>query len=327
LLRRITNGGHVPAYRGHPPQVDANVFLTDGGIETTLIFDDGFELPAFAAFTLLSDEAGRAALVRYFESYVAIAVRDGVGIVLETPTWRASADWAGRLGCTLEELVAINRDAVELLLDLRQRHETAATPIVLSGCVGPRGDGYQVESTMTVGAARDYHALQAGTFADTEADLITAITMTYVEEAVGVVEAARAAGMPVVISFTVETDGRLPSGQSLGEAIDAVDAATGRYPLYYMVNCAHPTHFTRALEGTPTWAARLGGLRANASTLSHAELDSAEELDAGDPLDLAVRYRELREQLPALRVLGGCCGTDHRHIDAISKACVTSQSG
>lgn len=309
-------------YREQLPQVDADVFLTDGGIETTLIFNDGFELPDFAAFTLLDDTAGRAALVRYFESYVAIAVRDRVGIVLETPTWRASADWAERLGVTLEKLAAINRDAVELLADLRQRHETPATPIVISGCVGPRGDGYRVDRAMTVEEAQDYHALQARTFADAEADLITAITMTYVEEAVGVTEAARAAGMPVVISFTVETDGRLPSGQPLGEAIDAVDAGTASYPAYYMVNCAHPTHFSHVLQGAPSWAARLGGLRANASTLSHDELDNAEELDSGDPLDLAARYRALQQQLPALRVLGGCCGTDHRHIDAISRACV-----
>jgi S-methylmethionine-dependent homocysteine/selenocysteine methylase len=317
-----TTGGAMPAYRNHLPQLDADVFLTDGGIETTLIFDDGFELPDFAAFTLLADGPGRAALVRYFESYVAIAVRDGVGIILETPTWRASADWAGRLGCSLEELAAINRDAVELLVDIRRKRETASTPIVVSGCVGPRGDGYQVQSTMTVDEARNYHAVQVQTFADTEADLATAITMTYQDEAIGVAEAARAAGMPVVISFTVETDGRLPSGQPLGEAIRAVDAATGSYPAYYMVNCAHPTHFAPLLGGPPAWASRLGGVRANASKLSHAELDEAEELDRGDPLELAARYRELRDQLPALRVLGGCCGTDHRHIDAMSAAFV-----
>jgi S-methylmethionine-dependent homocysteine/selenocysteine methylase len=313
----------VSIYRNHLPQVDADVFLTDGGIETTLIFAEGFELPDFAAFTLLGDEAGRAALVRYFEAYIAVAARDGVGIVLETPTWRASADWAARLGMTLAELADVNRAAVDLLVDLRQRHLTAATPIVISGCIGPRGDGYRVDSIMSVEEARDYHALQARTFAGTEADLITAITMTYAEEAAGVTEAARAVGMPVVISFTVETDGRLPSGQPLREAIESVDATTASYVAYYMINCAHPTHFAHLLDGAPSWAARLGGLRANASTMSHDELDNAAELDTGDPLDLARRYRQLREQLPTLRVLGGCCGTDDRHIDAISRACVT----
>ncbi len=313
--------GPVPSYRDHLPQLDAAVFLTDGGIETTLIFDDGFELPDFAAFTLLGNDAGRAALVRYFESYAAIARRDGVGIVLETVTWRASADWAERLGLGSDELVAVNRDAVDLLLDIRSRYETPASPIVISGCIGPRGDGYQVQLAMTVDEARRYHALQADTFAATEVDLVTAITMTYVDEAIGVTEAAGAAGMPVVISFTVETDGRLPSGQPLGEAIEAVDAATGSSPAYYMVNCAHPTHFAHLFDQSPPWVARLGGVRANASALSHAELDEAEKLDSGDPVELAGQYRTLREQVPSLRVLGGCCGTSHRHIDAISTAC------
>jgi homocysteine S-methyltransferase len=311
----------MPAYRQHLPQLDAELFLTDGGIETTLMFADGFELPDFAAFALLADERGRDALTRYFDSYAAIAVRDRVGIVLETATWRANPDWGVRLGYTIEALEAANRAAVELLVATRRRHETPSTPVVISGCIGPRGDGYQVGATMTVAEARTYHALQARAFAASDADLVTAITMTYVEEAIGISEAARAAAMPVVISFTVETDGRLPSGQPLGDAIEAVDAATGRYPAYYMVNCAHPTHFRHVLEGSPSWASRLGGVRANASTLSHAELDEAETLDAGDPLELAEQYRELRALVPQLRVLGGCCGTDHRHVGAMSLSC------
>lgn len=311
----------MASYRDRLPQLDADVFLTDGGLETTLIFLDGFDLPDFAAFTLLGDDDGRAALMRYFESYLWIAKRDGRGIVLETPTWRANPDWAQGLGVSLDELAEINRDSVKMLVGLRQQHESPTTPIVISGCIGPRGDGYQVGATMTPQYAQAYHSLQAEAFARADADLITGITMTYTDEATGVAEAARSAGMPVVISFTVETDGRLPSGQPLGEAIEAVDAATASYPAYYMVNCAHPTHFVHVFDGNPRWAERLAGLRANASTMSHAELDEAEELDAGDPVDLAARYRQLREQLPALRVLGGCCGTDHRHIDAISTAC------
>lgn len=316
----------MATYRDHLPQLDADLFLADGGIETTLIFDDGFDLPDFAAFPLVGDAGGRTALVRYFESYLQIARRDGVGIVLETPTWRASADWAARIGLSAEELVAVNRDAVALLADLRRRWEAPTTPVVISGCIGPRGDGYQADVTMDVEEARRYHALQVEAFAASEADLVTAITMTYAEEAIGVVEAARAAGVPVVIAFTVETDGVLPSGQPLGEAIEAVDAATDGGAAYYMVNCAHPTHFAHLLEERPAWADRIRGVRANASTLSHAELDEAEELDPGDPADLADRYRALRDVLPGLTVLGGCCGTDHRHVDAISTACGTTTS-
>jgi homocysteine S-methyltransferase len=311
----------MPTYRTHLPQLDARTFLADGGLETTLVFEDGFELPDFAAFTLLRDEAGRAALRRYYEAYASIAVRDGVGIALDTPTWRASADWATRLGYSLDELEAAIGDGIDLLLDIRARFETAATPVVISGVIGPRGDGYQIGLSMTADEAKAYHGLQARAFAAGEVDLITAVTMTYAAEAIGVTEAARAAGMPVVISFTVETDGSLPSGQQLGEAIQEVDAATGGYPAYYMVNCAHPTHFHHLFEGSPSWTARIGGVRANASTMSHEELDEAEELDSGDPADLAARYQELRAALPRLTVLGGCCGTDHRHIDAISAAC------
>lgn len=244
--------------------------------------------------------------------------------MLETATWRANPDWGVRQGYSIEALEAANRDAVAVLLDTRQRYETASTPVVISGCVGPRGDGYQVGAEMTADEACTYHAVQARAFAGTDADLITAITMTYLEEAIGVTEAAHAAAMPVVISFTVETDGCLPSGQPLGAAIEAVDVATGRYPAYYMVNCAHPTHFRDLLDGSPAWSTRLGGVRANASTLSHAELDEAETLDSGDPIELAEHYLELRALVPHLRVLGGCCGTDHRHIDAISRKCRSS---
>ena len=308
------------------PQLAGDVFLTDGGIETTLIFEDGLDLPDFAAFVLLEDPVGRAALVRYFERYAGIAVDDRVGVVLETPTWRASPDWAGRLGYTPERLDRANRDAVGLLEDIRRRYETRDTPIVISGCIGPRGDGYRPDAVMAVDEAAEYHARQARVLAEAGADLLTAITMTYPDEAIGVVEAARAAGSPVVISFTVETDGTLPTGASLGEAIAAVDEATGGYPAYYMVNCAHPTHFAHVLDPGAPWAARLRGVRANASKLSHAELDEAEELDAGDADELAADYRALRRRLPRLTVLGGCCGTNHEHVRAISAACRTPAS-
>jgi S-methylmethionine-dependent homocysteine/selenocysteine methylase len=298
------------------PQLNAPLFLTDGGAETTLIFDDGIDLPDFAAFPLLGDPDGHAALTRYFERYAGIAERDGTGIVLETATWRANADWAARLGYDDERLEAANRKAVDLLLDVRQRF---AIPVVISGCVGPRGDAYRPESIMTREEARDYHSPQIRTFADTPADLVTAMTLTNVPEATGIVDAAREASAHVVISFTVETDGRLPSGETLGDAIEAVDRDTNGYPAYYMVNCAHPTHIAPALDPDAEWTKRLRGIRANASKLSHAELDEAEALDRGDPEELADDYRKLRERFPRLTVLGGCCGTDHHHIDAISR--------
>ncbi len=312
-----------PAHARHRdalPQLGETPFLTDGGLETTLIFHDGHDLPYFAAYDLLTRDGGEEALRRYFEPYVRIALARGVGIVLETPTWRANPDWAARIGHSGHRLEALNRRAVELLQELRDELETEATPIVVSGCVGPRGDGYVVGETMTSDEAANYHGAQIRSFAEAGVDVVTGITLTYADEALGIVRAAEAVGLPVVISFTVETDGRLPSGQTLGEAIDEVDALSDGAAAYFMLNCAHPSHFYDVLEPGSRWTDRIRGLRANASRLSHAELDEAEELDAGNPEELALEYVALRERLPRLTVLGGCCGTDHRHIEAMCGA-------
>jgi S-methylmethionine-dependent homocysteine/selenocysteine methylase len=307
-------------YRESLPQCDGTLFLTDGGIETTLIFQDGFDLPHFAAFDLLRDARGRAALMRYYERYIAIAKADRMGFVLESPTWRASADWGAKLGYSANDIVTANLESVQLMHDLRARHEAAASPMVVSGCVGPRGDGYDPGQVMSALAAEDYHRLQIGAFADAQADMVSAITMTNANEAIGITRAAMRAGVPVVISFTVETDGQLPTGQSLADAICEVDVVTGKAPAYYMINCAHPTHFDRALGDEP-WTRRIGGLRANASRRSHQQLNDSPDLDSGNPVELGGQYRELVRRHPQINVLGGCCGTDHRHIECIALAC------
>lgn len=310
-------------YRHHLPQLNGDLFLTDGGIETTLIFHAGLDLPFFAAFHLLKDEQGAAALRQYFASHAAIARQYGVGFILESATWRASSDWGNKLGYSRQALDEANRKAIALLHELRLELETDRVPMVISGCVGPRGDGYDPGVIMSPEEAEAYHAAQIGTFAATEADLVTAITMTNTNEAIGVTRAARTSGMPVVISFTVETDGKLPTGQPLPEAIQEVDAATGRAPAYYMINCAHPSHFEAVLDGQ-AWMARLRGIRANASKRSHAELDAAPDLDDGDPVELGQQYSDLRMRFSQINVLGGCCGTDHRHIEHIGAACTTA---
>jgi S-methylmethionine-dependent homocysteine/selenocysteine methylase len=288
--------------------------ITDGGMETTLVHHEGIELPEFATFPLLDRPEGRAALTRYFAPYFDVARAHGARFQLDTPTWRANRDWGARLGYDSAALDRVNRDAVAFARGL-----AAANPDVevrVSGLVGPRGDGYVVAERMRADEAQAYHAEQIGSLAG--ADVISALTLTYADEAVGIVRAAVDAGLPAIVSFTVETDGRLPDQTPLGEAIEAVDAATGGAPEAFMVNCAHPTHFDSALEGR--WTERMRGVRANASRLSHAELDASETLDAGDPAELAARYLELRERLPALSILGGCCGTDARHVAAIVSA-------
>jgi S-methylmethionine-dependent homocysteine/selenocysteine methylase len=314
-------------YRDNLPQLGGDLFLTDGGIETVLIFHEGLDLPLFAAFDLLKDEEGTERLRNYYAPYVALARERGVGFVLESPTWRASPRWAEEIGYDGEQLDRLNRKAIALLEEIRGEQEHDGPPIVISGCVGPQDDGYNPTELLSAEAAHQYHSTQIGTFSDTAADMVTAITMTYADEAIGVARAAAEAGLPAAISFTVETDGRLPSGQALGEAIEQVDRETGGSPSYYMINCAHPTHFASVLEQGDGWRERISGLRANASTRSHAELDEAEELDEGDPADLGARYAELRERLPRLNVLGGCCGTDHRHVAEIRDAWLASPPG
>ena len=306
--------------RADLPQLGDTVFLSDGGIETTLIYHQGIDLPDFAAFVLLEDAAGRDELRTYFRPYAEIAADAGLGLVLETPTWRANPDWATRLGYSAERLAAANRAAVDLVEEMRLTYAGPDAPVVVSGCLGPRGDGYAPESLMGADEAADYHGQQIATFAETSVDLVTAITMTHPGEAIGVARAAAAHGLPSVISFTVETDGRLPSGESLAQAVGAVDEATGGAPAYYMVNCAHPTHVDTTLLEGGGWSHRVRGLRANASTMSHEELDAAESLDIGDIADFGARNAALRAQLPQLSVLGGCCGTDARHIDAVRRA-------
>jgi S-methylmethionine-dependent homocysteine/selenocysteine methylase len=303
------------------PQLGGDFFLTDGGIETTLIFHDGLALPDFAAFDLLKRPEGEQALQRYFRAYAALAKTYGTGLILESATWRASADWGARLGYDDRGLADANRRAIRLLDDIRRELKGDVGTLVVSGCVGPRGDGYNPSDTMSAAAAAAYHRRQIETLAESGADMITAITMPYVDEAIGVVTAAERAGMPVTISFTVETDGRLPTGQALGAAIEQVDAATSGYPAYYMINCAHPTHFEHVLAGGQSWTPRVRGLRANASRKSHTELNESTELDIGDPVEFGREHAQLKRRLPQLNVMGGCCGTDHRHVEQIALAC------
>jgi S-methylmethionine-dependent homocysteine/selenocysteine methylase len=308
-------------YRNNLPQLSNRLFLTDSGMETTLIFRDGIDLPLFASFDLLKDARGVAHVRHYYARHAAMARDNDLGFVLESPTWRANADWASKLGYSAEKLAEMNRKSIEVMTGVRAEYETPRAPMVISGNIGPRGDGYDPGRKMSADQAQAYHAQQIVVFRDSDADMVSAFTINYVEEAIGIVRAAQAAGMPVVISFTVETDGKLPTGQSLQDAILQTDATTGNAPAYYMINCAHPTHFEGVLAAGGAWTRRLRGLRANASRRSHAELDQAADLDDGDPVELGRQYRALRNKFGHINVLGGCCGTDHRHVEQIMFAC------
>jgi S-methylmethionine-dependent homocysteine/selenocysteine methylase len=307
-------------YRRDLPQLSGELFITDGGLETTLYFTKGFELPEFAAFVLLDQPGGREAMEAYFDAYADIARHFNLNFILESATWRASPDWGRKLGYDRDALADINRRAIDLLQGIRARHDTGAAHWVISGCMGSRGDGYDPKEMMTIDESRDYHRDQVHMLRQTEADMVTAFTIPYAEEAIGLTRAARDEDMPVAIGFTVETDGRLPSGQHLKEAVRQVDAATDNGPAYYMINCAHPTHFHDVLEPGAAWTKRIRAIRANASASSHAELEAMEELDDGNPQEFGRQYRALVDQMPHLNILGGCCGTDQRHVEAICRA-------
>ncbi|MGI8425231.1 MAG: homocysteine S-methyltransferase family protein [Actinomycetota bacterium] len=309
----------MPRYRNALPQLSGDMFLTDAGLETDLIFNHGVEIPAFAAHTLLPSIEGRAAIGRYFEGFLDLAGKSNAGFILDSATWKAHRHWARELNSDPVELRAANQESIGFISELRDRFSHNAKPIVLNAIIGPCGDAYRPEAAISTDQAEAYHAEQLGWIADTEADMVTAVTFNQASEAAGLVRAARSAGLPAAVSFTVETDGALPNGQSLADAITEVDEASNCYPAYFMINCAHPEHFSKVLGDSP-WARRIRGVRANASRKSHAELDEAPELDAGDPVEMAGQYRELEQRMPWLNIFGGCCGTDLRHVKAIAGA-------
>lgn len=296
-----------------------NYWLTDGGLETTLIYHHHLDLPHFAAFELLNKPHRKLLLLDYYRQYMELAKKYRTGFILESATWRANLDWGFKMGYSACELIDTNEMSIGQLQQLRWEYRHDVPEILVSGCIGPRSDGYLVTDAMAVREAEEYHSLQVHAFKQASADLCTAMTINYSNEGLGIAKAAKAWRLPVVISFTVETDGQLPSGESLKDAIERIDRETDAYPLYYMINCAHPSHFFHRLETAGAWLLRLGGVRANASCRSHAELDEATELDPGDQRELADWYRKLKTFCPSLRVFGGCCGTDAGHLEMIGE--------
>jgi len=302
---------------------DSNLmYLTDGGLETTLIFHERLELPCFASFILLESSEGREQLYKYYRQYLALYQTRECGFVLETPTWRANRDWASKLGYDEAQTRKFNADAISVCRDLSREYAKPGFPILISGNIGPRGDGYIPGQTMSAHESEKYHMEQIAAFKSADADLVTAVTINYPQEAIGIINAAAKQDIPVVIAFTVETDGRLPCGLSLQAAIEETDSMTDGACLHYMVNCAHPSHYLQPVIRGGAWLKRIGGVRSNASVLSHVELDEAEVLDEGDPDEFGYLHKVFVQRLPNLRVFGGCCGTDCRHVEALAKSCL-----
>ncbi len=311
----------IAKYRSALPQLEGGIFLSYCGMETDLIFNRGVDLPGFASYPLLETEEGRETLRGYYVQLIDMARQKGVGVLLESVTWVANRDRGAAIGYSPETLKEFNIAAIDLIGLVRE--EEGDLPTLLSAQMGPRGDGYAPTERMTTDEAEIYHAEQMETISQTEADLASAFTLCYPEEAIGIVRAGERFDMPIAIGFTVETDGRLPTGMPLKEAIETVDDATDSGAAYFLINCAHPDHFSGVLTDE-RWMQRLRGVVANASRCSHAELDESEELDDGDPEELGKLVGSLRKKFPHFTVVGGCCGTDMRHLRRIVEQAQTA---
>lgn len=308
-----------------------HIFLTNAGTETYLVFQQGFDLPEFCGFAVFDDSDAWATLEeQHLGPILQAAAENGLGLMLDALVWRAQPDFIAKLGHDADQLGPINARAVSRTRESVDRwrqangHDAGSLPTLISADVGPRGDGYRVEDAeVSVDAAREYHRPQLQAVAEAGADLVCALTMTGLAESVGIVEAAASCSLPIIVSPTVETDGRLPDGTELGVFVREVDEATDGTPLFYMVNCAHPGHLLPTLEAArdagDSWLGRFRGFRANASAKSHEELDNSTELDRGDIRALAREMAEMRKTY-GLRVIGGCCGTDHEHLAAIAES-------
>jgi homocysteine S-methyltransferase len=306
------------AFHGQLPQLNGRLMTSASGFETWLQYVDGFKLRHFCGFELLNDPRGLTCLTDYHRKVVEAAVAQGFGVINEGLHYRASRDWGELIGFSREGLEEINIRGIEFYRAFAREYGSADTPMLVGGAIGPRGDAYNVGRTPDAAESEDYHSEQIATFKKAGADLVTAMTFSSVEEAIGVARAAKAAGMPVVVSFFVARGGQLKGGETIEEAITRVDAATGEAPAYYMINCTHPTEFEPGL--TPgAWTTRLGGFMPNAVAMETLDLCKLGHLEDGDPEELGGQMAGLARRFPHVHVWGGCCGTDGRHIGQIAR--------
>lgn len=306
------------------PHLSNRVFLTEGGLDTTPIFLQGFDLPSFAPFDLSNERKGFVAIKTYYQEYLQFARDHHMGFILDSPTWRANRYWIQKMGYPDSALIDINKKAIDLMLELREEFRDGMMSVPIGGCIGPCGIGYVKEQVMTVDEAEKYHAGQVEIFSQTPVDFISVIAINYVEEALGIVRAVNAVDIPVVISFSLDKNGKLPSGMNLKEAITLVDKGVNEPPIYFMVHCAHPFHFIADMQGGSVskepWVKRIRGIRAIATSQNHFEPEVDKECEFEDPVDLAKAYGKLKNQFKHLNIFGSYCGTDKEHLMTIINA-------
>ena len=302
-----------------PPRLENKFYLTEGGVETEVMYKWGYELPEFAMFPLLDNPEADAVIRNMFRRYLDVAAEQNTGLLLNGHDYRASPDWAAKLGYSAEGLRDMQRRTIQFLDDMRTEYAGRVSDVYIAACIGPRGDAYGTGGEITVDEAEDYHSLQLQNLDGTAADMAVAATFNNIPEAIGVIRAASEKGMPIGVSLTLTPEGRLRSGPSLREAIENVDEATDGRAAWFGTNCSHPLEFEPALYDAGPWLERLRYIRPNAARMDKIALCSLGHLEDGDPVELGEQMGEVARRLPNADIIGGCCGTDERHLSEIAK--------
>ncbi|WP_328858470.1 homocysteine S-methyltransferase family protein [Williamsia herbipolensis] len=294
-------------------------YLTEGGPETEISYEHGFDLPHFVMFGLLDDDRAVAVLRGMYERYLDVAVRHGFGVLMAGVDYRASPDWAALLGFSSRQLADLQLRAIDFLREVAEPRRAEVPALLYAGVVGPRFDAYDPARQITAVESQAYHSEQIATLARAGVDLVQTLTLSSIPEAVGVCRAAARAGLPVSVSFTLDnTTHRLSSGPSLRDAVETVDLETGPdRPAFYGVNCSHPLEFIPAVE-PGGWFRRVRSLRPNAALLDKIELSSLGHLERGNPTQLGELMGDLAKRHPHIDIWGGCCGTWDTHLEEIA---------
>lgn len=303
--------------KSFPSQQAGRFYLTEGGTETEFMYKHGFELPHFAMFPLLDNPKAVSRMREMFRSYLEVAAKHKVCALMGGLDYRASPDWGELLGYSAASLADANLQSIEFLREIASEYLSQIPEILIQGLIGPRGDAYERNETITANEAEDYHAVQLETLKKADVDLALAITFNNIPESVGVARAAAKIGVPLGISLTLDTTSKLSSGESLADAITMIDEETGQSPAFYSINCSHPLEFEPAI-GPGDWVKRVRGVRPNASKMDKMALCKIGHLEDGDPVELGVLCGDLARRYPHMDIWGGCCGTWDRHLDEIA---------
>jgi homocysteine S-methyltransferase len=302
-----------------PPQENDVIYLAEGGQETEIMYRHGHDLPEFAMYPLLENPEAVADLKQMYARVLDIAAECGFAAMICGLDYRASPDWGEKLGYSRSGLAEALEASIAFLRDVAEPYQGQIDRILIGGSIGPRGDAYSLNRTITADEAEDYHGFQLEVLQRVGVDFASAMTFNNVAEAIGVSRAAARVGLPLSMGFVLDNNHRLKSGASLREAVEAVDAEAGNAkPDFYGINCSHPLEFEPALE-SGDWILRLRSLRPNASARDKMDLCKIGHLEEGDPVDLGHRMGALAKRLPHVDIFGGCCGTWDKHLCEIAR--------